>query len=199
MTELASSLTEEQSTLVLVGALTEKAPRASRAETQVGVLRTAGEYALIACEPARAGALLFEVHGEPTNVPSRYSVQVGKDVHLDLPEGVGNEETMDAYFWRFMNHSCSPNSRIAGRQVLAATDIGAGDEITFHYSTTEFFMAEPFDCQCGSVNCAGHIAGFTMASDAERERLRPWLAQHLLTGSPAPVASAPEPVGPAAP
>ncbi|WP_190093882.1 SET domain-containing protein-lysine N-methyltransferase [Streptomyces melanogenes] len=150
-------------------------------EIPVGVLRSGGEYRLIACESLRAGAPLFWVDGETTDVPSRYSVQVDEGVHLDLPEGVGQEEIMDVYFWRFMNHSCSPNTRIVGRQVLAVTDIGAGEEITFHYATTEFALAEPFDCRCGSQNCAGRIAGFSAASDVERARLRPWLARHLLT------------------
>ncbi|WTX53936.1 SET domain-containing protein-lysine N-methyltransferase [Streptomyces sp. NBC_00648] len=194
MQEAVSQFTEEENTLVLVGPFEDALPEpdGGMGDIQVGVLRAGGAYTLIACEPAPAGARLFDMTGELTDIPSRYSVQVGKDTHLDLSPSIGHEEMMDSCFWRFMNHSCTPNARIDGQQVIALTGIQPGEEITFHYSTTEFAMAEPFDCWCGSENCAGRIAGFSAASDTERARLRPWLARHLLTAGPPASNGAPE-------
>jgi len=52
---------------------------------------------------------------------------------------------------------------------IALRDIFPGDELTFFYPSTEWSMAEPFACLCGSGGCIGHIAG------AER------LPLHILT------------------
>ncbi|MEU8548946.1 SET domain-containing protein-lysine N-methyltransferase [Streptomyces roseoverticillatus] len=182
MEQAASELTGNEPTLALVGPFPDFPPSSSAPDVSVGVLRASGEYALIACESARAGERLFSIDGEPTGAASRYTIQVATQLHLDLSHGIGLEEMLDSYFWRFMNHSCEPNSRIEDQQVIAVTDIAAGEEITFHYNSTDLDMAEPFDCRCGNVNCAGRIAGFSSATAAERERLRPWLARHLLTG-----------------
>ncbi|MFJ4192397.1 SET domain-containing protein-lysine N-methyltransferase [Kitasatospora sp. NPDC089509] len=151
----------------------------------MGVLRTQGEYALIACTPIAAGTLIFTIEGTLTDTPSRHSVQVGRHVHVDVSDDVGQEQLLDAYPWRFMNHSCEPSARIEGRRVFAMTDILRGQEVTFHYNTTEAVMASPFDCSCGSGSCEGRIAGFTTAAPTHRKRLLLRLAEHLALAYPA--------------
>ena len=37
--------------------------------------------------------------------------------------------------------------------------IKAGDELTFFYPSSEWSMAQAFDCFCGSANCRGRIDG----------------------------------------
>jgi hypothetical protein len=37
--------------------------------------------------------------------------------------------------------------------------IRKGDELFYFYPSTEWEMAEPFQCLCGSPNCLGRIAG----------------------------------------
>lgn len=145
----------------------------------VGVLRSNQEFMLVACAEVPAGRRLFLVDGEVTATPSRYSLQVGRGLHLDLPAGCAEQEVMDRYFWRFMNHSCEPNARVEGRDVVAARDIAPGEQITFHYNTTEHEMAEPFRCTCGAASCAGVVAGYSSLTARQREALRPWLAEHL--------------------
>lgn len=147
--------------------------------TRVGVLRSNQEFMLVASAEVPSGEQLFLIDGEVTETPSRYSLQVGRELHLDLPQGCGEQEIMDRYFWRFMNHSCAPNARVVGRQVLAVRDIAAGEQITFHYNTTEYEMAEPFSCGCGAESCAGVVSGYSALSPQEREVLSPWLAEHL--------------------
>ncbi len=111
--------------------------------------------------------------------PTRYSVQVDLAAHVDLPVGHSHEETLDRFYWRFMNHNCEPNTMVRGRMVLTLRPIAPWEEITFHYNTTEYEMAEPFDCQCGSRRCEGRIEGFRFLAPPEQERLRPWLGAHL--------------------
>jgi hypothetical protein len=148
--------------------------------SRVAVMRCGGEYTLVSRDLVPSGTWLFTIDGVLTDTPTRYSVQVGRSVHLDLPESYGHEEIMDRFFWRFMNHSCEPNAVIRGREVFALRAIDPREEITFDYNTTEYALAEPFDCRCGSDRCAGLVQGFGSMPRAEQERLRPLLAEHLL-------------------
>lgn len=146
----------------------------------VGVLRVNREFQLLATENVEAGELLFVIEGEITNIPSRYSVQVGVNTHIDLPDNFDLQQILDRYYWRFMNHHCEPNTMIRGRDVIAIRRIHPGEEITFDYNTTEYEMSEPFACRCRSSRCRGNIQGFKYLSKANREDLRPMLASYLL-------------------
>lgn len=53
----------------------------------------------------------------------------------------------------------------------------AGDELTFFYPSTEWAMAQPFECRCGEKECRGVISG---AKDMEEKVLREyWLNEHV--------------------
>lgn len=126
------------------------------------------------------GEVLFEVHGVATKTPRRYSLQVGAADHLDVPSGLTAEEQQRRYVWSFLDHACEPNARFDGRTLRALRGIEAGETVTFHYATTEWAMAEPFHCRCGSAHCLGEVRGFRALPMVERQRLRAWLAPHLL-------------------
>lgn len=147
----------------------------------VAVVRADGEYRLVANRQVAAGERLFDIEGELSATPTRYTVQIGRDVHVDVPGEYEFEAILDRFYWRFMNHSCDPTVFIRGRSVISLKLVDFGQDITFNYNTTEFDMAEPFACRCGSVRCTGRVQGFRHLADAERERLQPWLADHLLT------------------
>lgn len=51
---------------------------------------------------------------------------------------------------KYMNHSCDPNTKAAGKSDLAVRDIEPGEEITTDYIDSE---TEDFECNCGLVNC----------------------------------------------
>lgn len=53
---------------------------------------------------------------------------------------------------RYMNHSCEPNTHVAGKSDVATRDIKPGEEITSDYMDLE---TENFNCKCGSTNCRG--------------------------------------------
>lgn len=53
----------------------------------------------------------------------------------------------------------------------------AGDELTFFYPSTEWDMAQPFDCLCGHKECRGTISGAKdMAVDVMSKY---WINPHI--------------------
>ncbi|MBN2505670.1 MAG: SET domain-containing protein-lysine N-methyltransferase [Verrucomicrobia bacterium] len=76
---------------------------------------------------------------------------------------------------RFLNHSCTPNSRIEcvrGRVwIVALRDIPAGEEITFDYGyDLEDYRHHP--CRCGTPDCCGYIVAEALRSAVPQPRLR---------------------------
>lgn len=145
----------------------------------VGVVWAAGEYHLVATRVFDAGERMFYMEGEPVRRPTRYSVQIAEDLHLDIVSGTTAEGSLDSYYWRFLNHSCEPNAYIQGRDVFALRKIAPREGVTFNYNTTEYNLAEPFDCRCGSVHCLGTIRGFKHLPESKRRQIEPFLASHL--------------------
>lgn len=162
----------------------EAAPTGSRA----AVARIHGNYHVVATEPLRPGDLVMRLEGECTRQPTRFTVQIDSDLHLEVPPGAGLELLLDRYFWRFLNHSCDPSAFLRGQDLIARRRIKAWDELTFDYDSTEYDMAEPFHCRCGSPRCRGQIRGYRHLTPAQRRHLDPWLAAFLRgreDGSPA--------------
>ncbi len=158
-------------------------PEHSPSTSKLGVLQHSDEFHLVTTAPIAAGELLLQVDGVLTTVPTRYSVQIDCDRHIDVPPGIGLRDQLARYRWSFLNHACEPNAYFRGRALVANRAIRTGEEISFHYATTEFDMAEPFRCRCGSPLCLGEVRGFRHLPVAERARLRAWCAPHLLRGS----------------
>lgn len=85
--------------------------------------------------------------GEPYTYQT---VQVGENRHIWLEDELV-----------FMNHSCDPSTRwdLTAFKIYALRDIAEGGELTFFYPTSEWDMAQPFDCFCGASCCLGRIRG----------------------------------------
>jgi hypothetical protein len=146
---------------------------------RLSVARADGEYHVFAVRPFAPGEVLLAIDGEQRERPSRHSLQVGWGVHIEAGPDIDLETLMDRYSWRFLNHSCDGNTAVRGCELVAIRHIRAGTEVTFNYNTTEYDMACPFTCHCGSLLCAGEIHGFKHLSRAEQQRLRPLLSEHL--------------------
>ncbi|MFJ9785647.1 SET domain-containing protein-lysine N-methyltransferase [Amycolatopsis sp. NPDC101161] len=159
---------------------------------RAAVVRSDGEYRLVTNQAVPAGTLLFTLEGELTATPTRYTVQLDADRHIDMPAGSPHEEVLDRYYWRFMNHACEPTAVIRDRSVLSLRPIPAWSQITFHYASTEYDMAEPFACECGSGRCDGAVQGFRYLARERREALRSLLSPYLLAVLDGRIA---EPVG----
>lgn len=128
------------------------------------------------------GDVILVLEGLLSDVPSRYSVQVGAELHVQPAPGIPEDSVRAA--WRYLNHSCRPNGAFRGPVLSAIEAIEPGDEITFDYNTTEGSMAEPFVCRCG--HCNGRtIAGYAALAKGERQRIKGWVAAYLLAGNDA--------------
>lgn len=88
--------------------------------------------------------------------PSYLTIQVNSNEHICLHPS----------FLQYTNHSCSPNIFFDTNafKVIALQMINAGDELTYFYPSTEWEMAQPFQCVCGSDNCLGNIGGASYLS-----------------------------------
>jgi len=92
------------------------------------------------------GDLICELEGTELSVPDKYTIQIGDKQHLSVTEP-----------YRFMNHHCSPSTKIEGRLLVAAKNTTPGQEITFDYNTTEDKLACPFTCGCCGKKIEGKL------------------------------------------
>jgi SET domain len=128
------------------------------------------------------GEIITPLTGEAAPGASKYSIQISQTEHV-LPYSPDPEDPTS--FWRFLNHSCTPNSFI-DVQKMALVALGAvaeGDEVRINYNTTEFEIASPFSCNCGALNCDGEIKGYRHLSRAKQQILNPYLAPYLKKNS----------------
>jgi hypothetical protein len=103
----------------------------------------------VASRPLSQSEAIVRLSGALTRQNYR-TIQIDKYRHLEEPQVLA-----------FLNHSCHPTVLLdtSGPMVFAATDIIAGEELTFFYPSTEWKMARPFICLCGSAQCLHYIAG----------------------------------------
>ncbi len=129
-----------------------------------------GHHGLFALVPFEPGDIVAP-YSAACRLPEaeRYTVQVGECEHILMePESL-----------RFINHSCDPSIALdtAAMAFRAVKPIQPGGELTFFYPSTEWAMAEPFECWCGSPRCLGRISG---AGDLPLELLAGYdLADHI--------------------
>ncbi|UNI19840.1 hypothetical protein JDV02_005987 [Purpureocillium takamizusanense] len=101
--------------------------------------------------------------------PTYATVQTGRNTHLNL-----NSDLL------YINHSCEPSLIFdtGNMNVLVGPKgLSTGDELTFFYPSTEWNMAQPFDCLCGAPTCRGTISGARDMSPKQLEGI--WLNGHI--------------------
>ncbi len=154
-----------------------------RCDSDLVGIRVEGRHRrLVALRDLARGTHLFRITGRELTVPTKYSVQVSATLHLDQGCARDELELVQRYFWRYLDHACEPTTRIRDRDVIAVRDIAAGEGVTFHYCTTEYDMAAPFDCRCGSARCLRVIRGARHLTPAQRRRLEKWMPDYLRQG-----------------
>lgn len=94
------------------------------------------------------------------DTPNQKTIQIGEKQHIHLQPEI----------LQYTNHNCDPNVyfNTSEMHLECIRDIGIDDEITFFYPSTEWHMAEPFECQCGAINCLRIIKG---AKDMDKKVL----------------------------
>jgi hypothetical protein len=94
------------------------------------------------------------------------AMQIDHDLWLAEEPGV---ENLDDY----LNHCCDPNIGFTDGSLTfhALRDIDAGEELTWHYSTSINEPGWGFACNCGSRHCKGRVVSYCDLDDADRKRL----------------------------
>ncbi|OLN87176.1 Histone-lysine N-methyltransferase ash1 [Colletotrichum chlorophyti] len=126
-------------------------------------------YSRVALPPFAVFAKMTFPPCDLAEEPTYATVQCGKEKHLNL-----NSDLL------YINHSCEPSLIFdtGNFNVLAGPKgLQPGDELTFFYPSTEWNMAQPFDCFCNTPSCRGTIAGARDMSRAQLEGL--WLNGHI--------------------
>ena len=106
--------------------------------------------------------------------PTRFSIQVGRDLHLDPMSDAESP-------WGSLNHGCDPNVivDVERRVIVARRGIAPGDQLRFDYSTTEWELAESFVCNCGTPACVGVAMGFAHLSYTRQQIVLRDAAPHI--------------------
>jgi len=146
----------------------------------VNVRDTAHGAALFATHAFARGERILLIEGRTQRSPTRYSIQLDTNLHIEADGDLASEAMRVRHPWRFLNHACDPVARVSGDALYALRAIAGGDEITFDYTTTEADMAEPFECHCGSPRCVGRVQGFLHLPQREQFARRTHLAPHIL-------------------
>lgn len=126
---------------------------------------------VFALEAIEVGEVLVCLRHVFVDKPERHTIQLDEHVHQ---AGTGE---MDDYF----NHSCDPNAYLDFQRVqfVARKPLAPGEEISFNYLTSEWDMAAPFTCGCGTPACVGEIRGFLHLTPEQRAALAPWISPYL--------------------
>lgn len=98
------------------------------------------------------------------NTPDYLTVQTGVDVHI----------TLQPEFLQYINHSCEPNAFFdtTSMELVALKGIRAEEEFSFFYPSTEWAMAQPFYCYCGSKSCLQNIQGASFLTNSQLEKYK---------------------------
>jgi hypothetical protein len=126
----------------------------------VSVMRdiNSGQHSLRSNVQFEPGDVICEFYAERILPQASYlTVQIDDDKHITLlPD-----------YLQYTNHSCNPNAffNTTTMEFLCIKEIHPGDELTFFYPSTEWMMAQPFDCYCGAPECIGVIQGAAHLSD----------------------------------
>lgn len=134
-----------------------------------------GEKSLHAAAFFDAGEMICLFEAEKILETATYlTIQTGEQKHI----------TLSPDFLQYVNHSCAPNVFFDTQQMqlVALREIEPGDELLFFYPSTEWDMAQPFDCFCGNSCCLHQIKGaaYLTADEAARYRLTAFISEQLL-------------------
>lgn len=135
-------------------------------------------YGIYASRDIRKGEIIFQGEGKSQRIITKRYVEKNwnedEKMHFRRYAYPVSEELFilwdeDPTEWAPQNHSCDPNTKFDGLNMLARKNISKGEELTLDYAEFLDENMEPFTCQCGSSNCRGLIAGIPHNSLTHRE------------------------------
>ena len=135
------------------------------------------EKTLVTKKNIKKGTVILQLDGSRTSSPTQYSVQIGHELHIDIPKQFTQKN--EVYYWAFLNHSCQPNAFFKNMQLIALTDISENKEITFNYNTTELEMSNPFLCNCKQDHCINNVEGYKFLTPHQKQSIIEHTASYL--------------------
>ncbi len=137
-------------------------------------------YGIYATQNIKAGDVIFKLEEASQRIVTRryveerwneqeketfrrYAYPLSQEVFLLWDDNPSN--------WAPQNHSCNPNTQYEGLNVIASRPIKKGEELTLNYASFLDEHMEPFQCQCGSYNCAKWITGIPGNNVTLREEM----------------------------
>lgn len=120
-----------------------------------------------------AGAHFTRLTFPPLSIaaePQYSTLQISRTLHVFLNSDLA-----------YVNHSCAPSLEfdVDAMEIRISRDraLHVGDELTFFYPSTEWVMAQGFNCRCGTDCCKGWIGG---AKDMGRATMKGlWLNRFI--------------------
>jgi D-alanine-D-alanine ligase len=134
-------------------------------------------YGIFATRPLAAGERIFRGEGKATRIMTRRRVEGMAPDYRELFKRYAYplSDQLYAYWdadpnqWAPQNHSCDPNTRFDGLDVVTSRPVAVGEELTLDYATFMNQESEPFECHCRAANCRGTVRGAKGNSVTERE------------------------------
>ncbi len=81
----------------------------------------------------------------------------------------------------FLNHSCSPNAGIQGKnRVVAMRHLKKGEEVTIDYALTETYPLWHMRCTCGSRNCRKVVKPYQDLPATRQKRFVKYTSRYVL-------------------
>ena len=97
---------------------------------------TKNNFGVFSSDEIGKGFLIGFFSGEPEDGASQHSIQIGKDLHLNVS---------DKCVFRYLNHSDNPNAFVRGVNIYALINVAPNTELTINYNATENEINPPFN------------------------------------------------------
>jgi D-alanine-D-alanine ligase-like ATP-grasp enzyme len=136
-------------------------------------------YGIYASREIAAGEIIFKGEGRAQRIITKRFVENNwnedEKLHFRRYAYPVSEELFilwddDPSEWAPQNHSCNPNSKFDGLNVVALRAIPKDEELTLDYAHFLDENMEPFQCQCGCSSCRGLVMGVKNNSLTGREK-----------------------------
>ena len=125
----------------------------------------------------------------PGDVVCRFDADITQSyaTYLTVQTGANRHITLMPGFLQYINHSCAPNVffNTTTMELVCLQPLQPGDEFAFFYPSTEWEMAQPFVCNCGSRGClqlingASHLSVETLSKYKLTDFIRQQVRQKL--------------------
>jgi uncharacterized protein len=90
---------------------------------------------------------------------------------IPAPGSVGN----------YLNHSCSPNAGVRGRNtIVAMRDLKSGEEVVIDYALSETYPLWHMRCTCGNKNCRKLVKPYQDLSPQRQKKYVEYTSRYIL-------------------